>query len=142
MTDTAKETSVREMGVGCRTAGLTAKVTGFFSIVFLALLVANFLGTSVFAVRRENQLAEMKVQLKAEGGSEEKLAEIRELDAKIRRDRLWRLAFARKTSFALLGSVVLFVIAGKLAHVLGRQSPRPQHASGLCNRLFVIWYML
>ena len=107
---------------------MTAKVAGFFSIVFLGLLVANFIGTSVIGLRRENQLTEMKIQLQAEGGSEEKLAEIRELDVQIRHDRLWRLAFARKSSFALLGSVVLFVIAGKLASVLGQQPPRPQHA--------------
>ncbi|MHC4520676.1 MAG: hypothetical protein ACYTAS_18960, partial [Planctomycetota bacterium] len=117
-----------ERGVAFRTACTTAKVTGVFSFIFLGLLFGSFIVSAVIGPRRENQLTEMKAQLQAEGGSDEKLAAIRELDVKIRRGRLWRLDFARKTSYVLLGSIVLFVAAGKLAGVLSRRPPRPQHA--------------
>jgi outer membrane protein assembly factor BamB len=128
MTDTAKEASTVEMSVSCRTAGTTAKVAGVFTIIFLVLLVGNFIGTSVLAPRRENQLTAMKVEVQGGEATEEQLAEIRRLDVQIRRDRIWRLDFARKTSYALLGSVILFLVAGKLAGVLSKQTPRPQHA--------------
>lgn len=128
MTDTAKVDAMDERGVAFRTACTTAKVTGVFSFIFLGLLFGSFIVSAVIGPRRENQLTEMKAQLQAEGGSDEKLAAIRELDVKIRRGRLWRLDFARKTSYVLLGSIVLFVAAGKLAGVLSRRPPRPQHA--------------
>lgn len=128
MTDMANESPTGEMGVALRTVCTTAKVTGVFSIIFLGLLLANFIGSAVIGPRRENRLTEMKAQLQVQGGGDEKLAAIRELDVKIRRGRLWRLDFARKTSYVLLGSLVLFVAAGKLAGVLSRRPPRPQHA--------------
>ena len=128
MTDAAKETSTIERSVSCRTAGTTAKVAGVFAVIFRVLLASNFIGTSVLAPRRENRLTAMKVEVQGGEATEEQLAEIRELDLQIRRDRIWRLDFARKTSYALLGSVILFLVAGKLAGVLSKQPPRPQHA--------------
>ncbi|UCD51520.1 MAG: PQQ-like beta-propeller repeat protein [Phycisphaerales bacterium] len=128
MTDTTHETSTVEMSVGCRTAETTAKVAGVFAIIFLVLLVGNFIGTSVLAPRRENRLTAMKVEVQGGEATEEQLAKIRQLDLEIRRDRIWRLDFARKTSYALLVSVVLFVVAGKLVGTLSKQPPRPQHA--------------
>jgi len=128
MTDTAEQQVTREMSVGFRTACTTAKVAGVFSIIFLALLVGNFVGSRVIGPRRENRLTAMKAQPQPDGISEGQLSEIRRLDLKIRRDRIWRLDFARKTSYALLGSVILFLVAGKLAGMLSKQPPRPQHA--------------
>jgi len=116
------------MSVACRTAGTTAKVAGAFALVFLVLLVGNFIGTSVLAPRRENKLTAMKTEIAGGEATEDQLAEIRGLDLQIRRDRIWRLDFARKTSYALLVSVILSVAAGKLAGTLSKQPPRPQHA--------------
>lgn len=129
MTNTAKETSANQMSVACRTAATTAKVAGVFTVIFLVLLVGNFIGSSVLAPRRENRLTAMKVQVQGGEATEEQLAEIRDLDLQIRRDRIWRLDFARKTSYAILASVILFLVAGKLASALGKQPPRPQPAT-------------
>ena len=63
MTDTVKANSASEMSVAGRTAATTAKVAGVFTVIFLVLLVGNFIGSSVLAPRRENQLTAMKVQV-------------------------------------------------------------------------------
>jgi outer membrane protein assembly factor BamB len=108
---------------------MTAVVGGGFSVVFVALLVANFIGSAVLGPSRENKLAAMKLRVQKEPENQELLAEIRRLDLKIRRDRLWRLAFARNAAFMLLGSVVVLLVAGKLAHEMTREPPRPQHVA-------------
>jgi outer membrane protein assembly factor BamB len=109
------------MSTACRTAYATAKVAGVFSIIFLGLLVVNFVGTSVIG------LTAMKAQLRQEPTDETLLSDVRKLDLKIRQNRLWRLEFARKSSYALLGSVLLLLIATKLAILLQKQPPMPQH---------------
>jgi len=129
MTDTANDTSTNQMSVAGRTAATTAKVAGAFTVIFLVLLVGNFIGSSVLAPRRENRLTAMKVQVQGGEATEDQLAAIRDLDLQIRRDRIWRLDFARKTSYAILASVILFLVAGKLAATLGKQPPRPQPAT-------------
>ncbi len=126
MSDKTENIVTAPMSVPARTAQTTAKVAGVFALVFLALLVINFIGTSVLAPRRENRLTAMKTELQGSQASEEQLAEIRQLDLQIRRDRMWRLDFARKASYALLASVVVFLVAGKLTHTLNQRPPEPQ----------------
>lgn len=126
MADLSQQTSADEPRVAYQTARTTAKVAGTFAIVFLALLVSNFIGTSVIAPLRENRLVEMKAELRGGDPTEEQLADIRQLDLQIRRNRMWRLDFAHKSGYALLVSVVLFLVAGKLARVLNEPPPRPR----------------
>jgi len=116
------------MGTAGRTAYVTAKVAGVFATIFLGLLVANFIGSSVIGPGRENRMTAMKDQLRQEPANETLLSDIRKLDLKIRQNRMWRLEFSRKSSYALLGSVLLLLAAGKLASWLQRQPPKPQHA--------------
>ncbi len=126
MADLSQQTSADEPRVAYQTARTTAKVAGTFAIVFLALFVSNFIGTSVIAPLRENRLVEMKAELRGGDPTEEQLADIRQLDLHIRRNRMWRLDFAHKSGYALLVSVVLFLVAGKLARVLNEPPPRPR----------------
>mgnify|MGYP000892249288 FL=1 len=126
MADLSQQTSADEPRVAYQTARTTAKVAGTFAIVFLALFVSNFIGTSVIAPLRENRLVEMKAELRGGDPTEEQLADIRQLDLQIRRNRMWRLDFAHKSGYALLVSVVLFLVAGKLARVLNEPPPRPR----------------
>ncbi len=128
MTDASKQPVVSESSAGCRTARTTAKVTGVFTIIFLVLLVGNFIGTSVIGPLRENRLTEMKAEIRDTDATEEQLSEIRQLDLEIRRRRIWRLDFARKVSYALLASVVVFLVSAKLASTLNRRPPSPGHA--------------
>jgi outer membrane protein assembly factor BamB len=126
MTDLAEQPETAGKGVAFQTACNTAKVAGVFAVIFLGLLVANFIGTSVIGPRRENRLAEMRSSLRQNPADEKLLSDIRQLDLKIRQNRVWRLEFARKSSYTLLGSVVLLLAAGKLAGLLQKQSPRPR----------------
>lgn len=130
MNDMTRQPSVATTGVALQAAHNTAKVAGVFALIFLGLLVANFISTAVIAPRRENRLTAMRGRLREDPADEELLSDIRQLDLRIRRNRIWRLGFARKSSYALLGSVVLFLAAGKLATLWQRQPPRPQPARG------------
>jgi outer membrane protein assembly factor BamB len=107
-------------------ARTTAIVGAVFSAIFTALLVGNLIGSAVIGPWREDRLAAMKVQVQQEPTNQDLLSEIRRLDLKIRRDRLWRLEFAGKAAFMLLGSVVILVAAGKLAGGMAKEPPRPQ----------------
>ncbi|MBN1361445.1 MAG: PQQ-like beta-propeller repeat protein [Sedimentisphaerales bacterium] len=129
MNETTKQPDTPRSSVALQTARNTAKVAGAFALIFLGLLVANFIGTAVIGPRRENKMAAMRALLREDPTDEKLLADIRQLDLRIRRDRLWRLDFARKSSYALLGSVALFLAVGKLAGVLERQGPRPGHVA-------------
>lgn len=125
MAEQPKQTRANEQGVACQTACTTAKVTGAFAMVFLILLVGNFIGTSVVGPRREDRLAAMKDELRSGDVSEEQLAEIRQLDLRIRRNRIWRLRFAQRATYVLLGNLVVFLAAAKLASILRTHPPTP-----------------
>lgn len=125
MTEATEEIPVREQGVGYQTAKRTAIVGAVFGGVFAALLVANLIGSAVIEPARENRLDAMKLRVQKEPGNEDLLVEIRRLDLKIRRNRLWRWEFDRKAGYMLLASVVVFLVGAQLASVLTRESPRP-----------------
>ncbi len=128
MTDSSKQTSANEPSIAYRTARTTAKVAGTFTVLFLVLLVGNLIGTTVIGPLREDRLAAMKAALRGGDPTDEQLAEIRQLDLQIRRNRIWRLDFAHKTGHALLASVVVLLVAGRLLRFLNRRPPQPQNA--------------
>lgn len=129
MTQATEETRVHDKTGWCRSARMTAVVGAVFVGVFMVLLVVNLIGSAVIGPSRENRLAAMKTRVQEEPTNEELLSAIRQLDLKIRRDRIWRLSFARNATFMLLGSVVVLLVAGKLASDMKREPPRPQHVA-------------
>ena len=112
-----------------RAARTTAIVTGVFTGILAALLTANLIGSAVLGPARELKLEQMRLQVQKDPGNQALLAEVRQLDLKIRRDRMWRLDFAHRAAYVLLGSVVVLLAAGKIAHDLGKGLPRPGHAT-------------
>ncbi len=128
MTDSVTQIDTESPNVACQTARTTVTVTGIFSVIFLGFLAWNFIGSSILGPRLENRMILLKTQLPAGSATDEQLAEIRQIDLKIRTDRLWRLDFARKTAYILLGSLTLFLIAGKLASLWSKTLPNPGHA--------------
>jgi outer membrane protein assembly factor BamB len=126
MTAPSEQIVSRDEPTGVRTVRTTAKVAGVLSIVFFILLIGNFIGSAVIGPWRENRLTAMKERLHAEPDNETLLGEIRELDLAIRRNRIWRLDFARKAAYMLLGSAVLFLIAGKIGSLLEKSMPAPR----------------
>ncbi len=126
MTQTTEHPQTDSTNPWQRAARTTALVGAVFSAVFAVLLGVNLVGSAIIGPARETRLAALKVQVQKEPGNQELLAEIRQLDLRIRRDRLWRLEFAYKGPFMLLGSVIMLVVAGKLARRMAQGLPRPQ----------------
>jgi outer membrane protein assembly factor BamB len=118
--------TVRQSDPGKRElARTTAKVAGVFSLVFLVLLIGNFIGTSIVGPARENRLAALMARLRLEPANELLQTDIRQLDLSIRRARIWRLHFAERCSYALLVSVIVLLIAGKSASMSQPMPPKP-----------------
>jgi len=92
MTETMEKAPGRTEGLGYQTAKKTAVVGAVFGGVFAVVLVANLIGSAVIGPAREIRLDAMKLRVQKEPDNEELLTEIRQLDLKIRRDRLWRSA--------------------------------------------------
>jgi len=126
MAQTTEQTRTCDTNPWYQAARTTAIAGAVFSAIFTVLLVENLIGSGVIGPWRENRLAAMKVQVPKEPGNRELLSEIRRLDLKIRRDRTWRWNFSEKAAFMLLGSVVVLVVAGKLATRMAKKPPRPQ----------------
>lgn len=112
-----------------RTAKTTAIVGGIFTVVFAGLLVANLIGSAILGPAREAKLEAMKLQVQKDATNEALLAEVRQLDLRIRRHRIWRLDFAHKAAHMLLVSVVVLLVAGKIAYDLGKEPSRPGHGT-------------
>ncbi|HNS22160.1 MAG TPA: PQQ-binding-like beta-propeller repeat protein [Sedimentisphaerales bacterium] len=119
----------KQLNIWYQSARTTAVVGAVFAGLFTVLLVVNLFGSAVLGPSRETRLAAMQHQAQKDPTNETLLSEVRRLDLKIRQDRLWRLDFAERTAFALLGSVIVLLIAGKIAYDLGKEPPRPQHGT-------------
>lgn len=107
-------------------ARTTTLIGAVFAAIFTLSLVLNLIGSGILGPWRENKLAALRVQVQKDPANQGLLSEIRQLDLKIRRDRLWRLAFADKAAHLLLASVLVLVVAGKLTHRMVKGLPRPQ----------------
>ncbi len=127
MTQATEQTGSQGRDVRYRTVRNTAIVGAVFTAVFTALLVANLIGSGILGPWRENQLAAMKLRVQKEPTNQELVSQVRQLDLKIRRDRIWRLDFSDKATHMLLGSVVVMIVAGAVAGKLKKNLPRPQH---------------
>ncbi|MCX5646250.1 MAG: PQQ-binding-like beta-propeller repeat protein [Phycisphaerae bacterium] len=126
MTQTTEQARTCDTNPWYQAARTTAIVGAVFSAIFTVLLVVNLVGSGIIGPWRENKLAAMKVQVQKDSTNQELLAEIRQLDLKTRRDRFWRLEFADKATHMLLVSIIVLVVAGKLAGGMAKEPPRPQ----------------
>jgi len=126
MAQATEQTRSRDSDVRRQTLRNMAIVGAVFSAIFTVLLVMNLIGSAVLGPWRETRLAAMKLQIQKEPTNQQLLSDIRRLDLKIRRDRIWRLDFANKATFMFLGSVVVLLVAGRIAGNLKKELPRPQ----------------
>lgn len=108
------------------TAMATAIVGGAFAVIICSLLLINFARSRVIEPQREEKLEAMKTQLRMTGVDEQLISQIRQLDLKIRRDRIRRLDFNRKGGWLLLGSIAVFLIGIKTANVFSKSLPAPE----------------
>ena len=127
MTQATEQNGPRDSDVRNRIVRNTAAVGAVFTGIFTTLLVINLIGSGILGPRRENKLAAMKLRVQKEPTNQELVTQVRQLDLKIRRDRIWRLDFADKATHMLLGSVVVMIVAGAIAGKMKKALPRPQH---------------
>ena len=130
MTDPAKDNTpgnTRPASPWYRSAVATTVVAAAFSVIILAVLVANYVRGRVYETRWEKKLETLKVELTANPDREETLiADIRRLDLEFRRHKLRRLDHARVGGYLLLGSVVVFLVGIKCVDSFKKKLPSPQ----------------
>ncbi len=108
------------------TAVATAITGGVFAVIVCGLLVFNYAKSRIVEPKREEKLETLKSKLINRPGDEQLISQIRQLDLKIRRDRIRRWDFNRKGSWMLLGSIAVFLIGLKSADAFKKKLPTPQ----------------
>ena len=107
----------------------TGLVGAIFSLIFLVLLVSNFIHSSIVQARREQELVNQKIEIQKRPDDEQLLTQIRRLDLQYRQNLIRELDFTRKGAYLLLGSVVITLIGLKGASVLKKKMPIPRPAA-------------
>ncbi len=108
------------------TAVAIAIIGGVFAVIVSGLLVLNYAKSRIVEPKREEKLEAMKMQLRVQPEDEQLISQIRQLDLKIRQDRIRRWDFNLKGSWMLLGSIVVFLIGFKSADAFKKKLPAPQ----------------
>jgi len=109
-----------------QTAVMTAVVGCVFSLIVLVLLVFNYVRRTGVDARRIDELDRLKIEILEQPTDEELKSQIRELDLRVRQDRIRRLDFSRNGIYLLLGGVAVFLIGVKCACAFRKKLPSPQ----------------
>lgn len=104
----------------------TAIVAGVFLVIVICLLGFTFYQIKITDEHRALQLESMKKQLSSRPDDEKLLTQIRELDLRIRRDRIRRRTFLRRGVFLATGGLIVFLAALKIASLYQRKLPSPR----------------
>jgi outer membrane protein assembly factor BamB len=110
----------------CRTAVRTAVVGGIFSLIVVALLGVNYVRRTVFDERRVEELDRLKVEILSRPNDEQLMGRIRELDLRVRQERIRRLDFSRRGSYLLTGGLVVLLVGVLWADSCRKKVPRPE----------------
>ena len=117
-----------------KSAVATAIIGGVFSVVIVALIVANYFQSWVVNAKREKQLETLKVEIRSQpdtpdysvrGQAQQLIERIRQLDLQIRRCRIRGLDFSRKGGYLLVGSVAVLLIGVRWAKTIKKKLPSP-----------------
>jgi len=103
-----------------------ATVGGAFSIIVLSLLLVNYVQRTVFDERRVNLLDSLKLEARGQADNEQLIERIRQLDLKVRQDRIRRLAFSHTGAYLLVGGVVVFLAGAMWAASLKKEVHVPE----------------
>jgi outer membrane protein assembly factor BamB len=117
-----------------KSAVATAIIGGVFSVVIVALIVANYFQSWMVNAKREKQLETLKVEIRSQpdtpdysvrGQAQQLIERIRQLDLQIRRCRIRGLDFSRKGGYLLVGSVAVLLIGVRWAGTIKKKLPSP-----------------
>ncbi len=111
--------------IGCKSAVRGMWIAGIFCVLVLGLLAGNRNATWSANPQNSAPLKAMQVRLAKEPKNESLKTDIRQLDAQLRHEYLFRLTFANQGSYVLLLGVVLFLIAGATAAQYNTKMPYP-----------------
>jgi outer membrane protein assembly factor BamB len=124
--DNTSANNIKPTGAWFQTAVQTAIVGGAFSLIILALLVFNYIQRSVYDAKRTEELDRLKIEILKQPENEALISHIRQLDLRVRRDRIRRLDFSRKGIYLLIAGIVVFLTGVKCAGTLRKEPPSPR----------------
>ncbi len=125
LNDTAHENfQVASSWYGCAVA--TAVLSAVFSIVVCAFLLMNYGRSKMVGTAEETALADLRLEIRGDPDNEQLLSRIRQFDLLLRKQRIRAIDRARKGSYLLLGSIVIFMISLRLAIASKTKPPAPE----------------
>jgi outer membrane protein assembly factor BamB len=102
-----------------------AVIGGVFSVIVATLLVVNYVRRTVFDERRVAELDRLKIEILSQPNDEQLMSRIRELDLRVRRERIRRLDFSHKGIRLLAAGLVTLLVGIMWAAGFGRKLPSP-----------------
>ncbi|MFC1793026.1 PQQ-binding-like beta-propeller repeat protein [Planctomycetota bacterium] len=109
-----------------RCAVVTAVLSAVFFIIVCALLLMNYGRSKMVGTIEEKALVDLRLEIRSKPDNEQLLSQIRQFDLQVRQQRIHALDRARKGSYLLLGSVVVFMISLRSAIAFKNKPPAPQ----------------
>ena len=117
-----------------RSAVATAIVSGIFALIVFSLIVINYIQSTVVDTKLENELLNLKTEVKSRPNDEQLLSQIRQLDLQFRQKQFRRLDRSGKGSYLLLGGIAIFLISLKCADILNKKMPAPGISANKSNK--------
>jgi outer membrane protein assembly factor BamB len=112
-----------------RSAIATAVVSAVFSLIVCVFIILNYGKSRMVGTQEEEDLANLRLEIRSRPDDEQLVSKIRELDLQFRQQRIRGLDRSRKGSYLLLGGVAVFLISLKCAGTFNKKMPAP-HPSG------------
>lgn len=116
-----------------RSAVATAIISAIFSLIVCVFMVLNYGRTKMVGTTEEEELANLRAEIRRRPDDEQLLSQIRELDLKTRQQRIRGLDRSRKGSYLLLGGVVVLLISLKSAGTFNKKPPIPRLGADKLN---------
>ncbi|MHC4333720.1 MAG: outer membrane protein assembly factor BamB family protein [Planctomycetota bacterium] len=113
------------MSLWARTAQRMAVVGGVFSVIVATLLAVNYVRRTVFDERRIAELDRLKIEILSQPNDEQLMSRIRDLDLRVRRERIRRLDFSHKGIRLLAAGLVTLLVGIMWAAGFSRKMPSP-----------------
>lgn len=113
-----------------RSAASTAVVAGVFSAIVCVFLALNYGRSRIVDTEQELKLAQLRLESQNNPDDKQILSRIRELDLKIRRQRIVAVDRSRTGGYLLLGGVAVLLISLKLCGTFSKKPPSPELLTG------------
>ncbi|MBN1457729.1 MAG: PQQ-binding-like beta-propeller repeat protein [Sedimentisphaerales bacterium] len=105
-----------------------AMIAGLTALVIITLISLSYVRHYTVEPDREEELEQLKIIVTDRPDNEKVVELIRELDLRIRRDKVNRLAFARRGFWLLLISTAVLIVSLKWIVTCRKKLPHPQPA--------------